>query len=67
MLEGDPSAQSEVLSTVEQVFIEDISVLFSIQLSLNPVPAAEEQSHSMRLLPAHFTSVMSRAGFLQTC
>ncbi len=66
MLEGEPSAQSEVLSAVEQVFIEDISVLCSIQLSLNPVPAAEEQSHSMKLIPAHFTAGMSRAGFLQT-
>ncbi len=67
MLGGEPSAQSEVLSAVEQVFIEDISVLCSIQLSLDPVPAAEEQPHSMRLIPAHFTSVMSRASFLQTC
>ncbi len=35
MLGGEPSAQSEVLSSVEQVFIEDISVLCPIQLSLN--------------------------------
>ncbi len=59
MLEGEPSAQSEVLSAVEQVFIENISVLCSIQLSLNltslPVPAAEKHPHRMRLLPAHFT------------
>ncbi len=34
MLEGEPSAQSEVLSAVEQVFIEDISAVGSIQLSL---------------------------------
>ncbi len=27
MLEGEPSAQPEVLSAVEQVFIEDVSVL----------------------------------------
>ncbi len=27
MLEGEPSAQPEVLSAVEQIFIEDVSVL----------------------------------------
>ena len=36
VLEGEPLAQSEVLSAPEQVFIEDISILCSVQLSLNP-------------------------------
>ncbi len=60
MLEGESSDQPEVPSAVEQVFIEDISVLCSIQhfssLTSLPVPAAEKQPHSMRLLPvpAHF-------------
>ena len=36
LLEDEPSAQSEVLSTLDQVFIKDISVLCSVQLSLNP-------------------------------
>ena len=37
LLEGDPSTQSEVLSALEQVFIKDLSVLCSVQLSLDPV------------------------------
>jgi len=36
MLEGEPLAQSEALSTVEQISIEDLFVLCSIHLSLNP-------------------------------
>ena len=36
LLEGEPSAQSEVLSALDQVFIKDISVLCSVQLSLTP-------------------------------
>ena len=35
LLEGEPSAQSEVLSGLEQVFIKDLSVLCSVHLSLN--------------------------------
>ena len=35
-LEGEPSPQSEVLSTLEQVFIKDIYVLCSVHLSLDP-------------------------------
>ena len=35
LLEGKPLPQSEVLSTLEQVFIKDLSVLFSVHLSLN--------------------------------
>ena len=36
LLEGELSAESEVQSTPDQVFIEDISVICSVQLSLNP-------------------------------
>ena len=36
LLEGEPLHQSEVLSTLEQVFIKDLSVLCSIHLSLDP-------------------------------
>lgn len=36
MLKGQPLGQSEVLGAVQQVFIEDISVLCSAQLSLKP-------------------------------
>ena len=35
LLEGEPSSQSEVLSTLEQVFILDLSVLCSVHLSLD--------------------------------
>ena len=35
LLEGEPS-QSEVLSALEQVFIKDLSVLCSVNLSLDP-------------------------------
>ncbi|KAK6308116.1 hypothetical protein J4Q44_G00213870, partial [Coregonus suidteri] len=36
MLEGEPSPQSEVLSALEQVFIKNLSVLCSVNLSLDP-------------------------------
>ena len=36
LLEGEPSPQSEVLSTLEQVFIKDLSVLCSVHISLDP-------------------------------
>ena len=35
LLEGEPSAQSEVQSTLEEVFFQDISVLGRIHLSFN--------------------------------
>ena len=35
LLEGEPSPQSEVLSALEQVFIKDLSVLFSVHLFLD--------------------------------
>ena len=36
LLDGEPLPQSEVLSTLEQVFIKDLSVLCSTYLSLIP-------------------------------
>jgi hypothetical protein len=36
LLEGEPPTQSEVLSALEQVFINDLSVLCSVNLCLNP-------------------------------
>ena len=36
LLEGEPSPQSEVLSALEQVFINDPSVLYSVHLCLDP-------------------------------
>ena len=36
LLEGEPSPQSEVLSSLEQFFIKDLSVLCSVHLSLDP-------------------------------
>ena len=34
--EGQPSPESEILSVLEQVFIQDLSVPFSVHLSLKP-------------------------------
>ena len=36
LLEDELSPQSEVLRDLEQVFMKDISVLFSVRLSLDP-------------------------------
>jgi hypothetical protein len=36
LLECEPPPQSEVLITLEQVFIKDLSVLCSVRLSLDP-------------------------------
>ena len=36
LLEGEPSPESEILSALEQVFIEDLSVLSSVHLCLDP-------------------------------
>ena len=36
LLEGEPSSQSEVLGALVQVFIKDLSGLYSVHLSLNP-------------------------------
>ena len=56
--EGEPLPESEVLSALEQVFIKDLSILWSIQLSLNG-------GGSMMLPPPCFTVGMVQ-GFLQT-
>ena len=54
LLEGESSPQSEVLSALEQVFINALSVLPLILTSL-PVPAAEKHPHIMMLPPPCFT------------
>ena len=36
LLQGKLSPQSEVLSTLEQVFTKDLSILCSVRLSLHP-------------------------------
>ena len=68
LLEGEPSPQSEVPSTLEQVLIKDLSVIFSLNLSLDPdsqsLPA-EKHLHSMMLPPTCF-SVGMVPSFLQT-
>ncbi len=59
LLEGKPSAQSEVLNALDWVFINAISIFWCIELifysdeSLSP--CCWKQTQSMRLLPAHFT------------
>jgi hypothetical protein len=69
LLEGEPSPQSKVLSTLEQVFIKDLSelcsVLFSLLQTSLQVPAAEKHPHSMMLSPPCFTVGMV-PGFLPT-
>ncbi len=73
LLEGEPSAQFEVLNSLDMLFIKTIPIFWCIELffysdeSLSPTEG--KQPHSVRLLPAHCTftlQVMSRAGFLQT-
>ncbi len=57
LLEGEPSAQSEVLNALDWVFI--ISIFWCIELvfysdeSLSP--CHWKTAHSMKLIPAHFT------------
>jgi hypothetical protein len=36
LLEDEPSPQPDVLSTLERVFIKELSVLCSVHLSLDP-------------------------------
>ena len=62
LLEGEPSPQFEVLSTLEQVLIKG---LFPSIVPSLPVPAAEKHPHSMMLPPPCFT-VGTVPGFLQT-
>ncbi len=59
LLDGEPSAQSEVLYALGLVSLRLSqyfgALSFSSTLTSPSVPAAEKQPHSMRLLPAHFT------------
>ena len=60
LLEGEPLPYSEVLSTLEQVFHQRISLyfaplIFPSILTILPVPAAEQHSHSMMLPPQCFS------------
>ncbi len=75
LFEVEPSAQSEVLNSLDWVFTKAqyFGVLsFSSTLTSPSVPATENQPHSIRLLPAPFTfgMVLCRwwavPGFLQT-
>ena len=36
LLEGEPKPQSEILSTLEQIFVKDLSLLCSVHLCLDP-------------------------------
>ncbi len=61
LLEGEPSAHSEVLNALDWVFIKTISIFWCIELFfyseflMSPsVPAPEKLLHSTRPLPAHF-------------
>jgi hypothetical protein len=65
LLEGEPSPQSEVLSTLEQVFVKG-SLYFSpfIFASIpSDLPVTERHPHSMMLAPTCFTVGMV-SGFL---
>ncbi len=68
LLEGKPSAQSEVLNAMDWVFIKALylslyfgALSFSSNLMSPSVPAAEKQPYSMSLLPAHVTFGMVSA------
>ncbi len=66
LLEGEPSAQSEVRNALDWVFIKDISIILCIELffysdeSLSPWRWKTAPQHE--LLPAHFTFGMYSAG-----
>jgi hypothetical protein len=49
LFEREPSLQSEVLRTLEQVFIKDLSVLCAVQLTLDP--GLVSQSLPMKNIP----------------
>ncbi len=76
LLEGKPSAQSEVLSTLEKVSsrisLYLAAFIFPSIATSRPVPAAEKHPHSMMLPPPCFTvgTVLDRwwavPGFLHT-
>ncbi len=77
LLEGKPSAQSEVLSTLEKVFVQDIPVLGRIQsfprfatsrlsLQLKKTPPQHDAATTMLHCWDCIGQVMSSAGFLHT-
>ncbi len=76
LLEGEPSAQSEVLNALNWVFIKAISVVRCIELffysdeSLSPCRWKTAPQHKAATSTLYFwdgtLQVMSRAGFLQT-
>ena len=69
LLEDEPSPRAEVLSSLEQVFIKDLSVvcpfIFPLIRTSLPVTAAEKHPHSMMLTPPCFT-VGLVPGFIPT-
>jgi hypothetical protein len=62
LLEGEPSPQSEVLSALDQVFIEYLYfapfIFVSVLTSLS-VPAAEKHPHSMMLPPRFIVGMVT--------
>ncbi len=76
LLEGKPSAQSEVLSTLEKVFVQDIPVLGRIHLSLDcnqsscPCSWKTPPQHDATTTMLHCWTVLDRwwavPGFLHT-
>ena len=76
LLEGEPSAQSEVLNALDWVFIKAISIFWCIELffysdeSLSPCRWKTAPQHEAATSTLYFwdgtLQVMSRAGFLQT-
>ncbi len=55
LLEGEASAQSEVLNALNWVFIKALSIYWYIFYSDESLSLPQKQPHSMRLLPAHFS------------
>ncbi len=76
LLEGEPSAQSEVLNALDWVFIKAISIYWCIELffysdeSLSPCHWKTAPQHEAATSTLYFwdgaLQVMSRAGYLQT-
>ncbi len=53
LLEGESSAQPEVLNALDWVFIKALNILVHWLWRVLSVPNAEKQPHSMRLIPEH--------------
>ncbi len=72
LLEGEPSAQSEVLNALDWVFIKALSIFWCIELffysdvSLSPCRWKTAPQHEAATSTLGTLHVMSRAGFLQT-